>query len=78
MAHFENRDQSQCSLGVSRRRPSRWGAQIQALPPIGLETAITASMTSEQIDAYALHVCVAWTAVRCLGPGHQHPRAAVS
>ena len=40
----------------SKRRKSRWGPESIASKLTGLKTAITAPMTSEQIEVYALHV----------------------
>ncbi|KAF7506359.1 hypothetical protein GJ744_011825 [Endocarpon pusillum] len=41
---------------LSKRRKSRWGPESMASRLTGLKTAITAPMTSEQVEAYALHV----------------------
>ena len=41
-----------------RRKKNRWGDQTEnkAAGLMGLPTAIYATMTSEQLDAYALHL----------------------
>ena len=60
MKHLTNFSVDESSIDGNRRRKkrNRWGdaTENKAAGLMGLTTAITANMTSEQLEAYALHL----------------------